>query len=217
MKNIKLLEEYNKDHSLFLYPNQNTDEASAEAMQYDLFLNAIKHITSEVPVMIELGVSHFPTYSRMFNTIFDNTCINICTEVRTSRLIEAKQKFPNGIFYHTYSGVPAHIQEPLPDDHQEWNSTAGISNIPFKTLLNENNIEYVDMLHMDIQGSEVSLLEELERDNLHKKINYFCISIHEGCFDKCCSILESWGVTYIFSSATQGGWNDGLIVCKNNK
>jgi len=213
MKNFKLLLDYRNDHSLFRYED---DPSREETLQYNLFLEAIQDISSESPVMLELGVSHFPTYSRIFNDIFNNDCTNICTEVLKSRFDEGKERFPQGIFYQTYSGKPMHTQEQAPTEA----TLEGISNIPFKTLLTENNIEYIDMLHIDIQGSEVSLLEELKKENLYEKINHFFISTHPellGGHHQCLETLKEWGVTFIFSHPTYGGNGDGLIVCKRDK
>ena len=161
--------------------------------------------------MLELGVSHIPVYSKLFNDMFDNNCVNICTEVLESRLNIAKQKFPNGIFYQTYSGLPMHLREATPSGVE----IESLCTIPFKTLLTQNNIEYVDILHVDIQGSEVSLLQELNQEKLYEKIEWFFISIHD-CYEECLDQIKDWDAKLIFAHPTLGGWGDGLIIIKNN-
>lgn len=84
--------------------------------------------------------------------------------------------------------------------------------IALKDLIGNRNI---DMLHLDIQGAEASVLKELCEDNLLQKIKYIFCSLH-STYDECIQILDDSGlnIEYIFLHPTAGGFGDGLIVCK---
>lgn len=216
--NTELHSKYVKDHSLFhkkIGRDDNfifSDSHQREDFQLNLFLNLLAKIKCEKPVMMELGVSDWPTYSVVFNDVFNNNCVNICTEVRKPLLLKAKERFSNGIFLHTYSGKPRHAQESTPPD----NDLHGVGERSIHSIMNEYGIDFIDLMHVDIQGSEVSLLQELETDNLLTKIGILFLSLHPEAGDmhgECLNILNKiTGVEYIYSHPSQGGYGDGLIV-----
>ena len=190
-----------------------------EHFQLNLFIDAIEKIESKNPVMLELGVSKYPTYSIVFNDIFENKCLNICTEVLKTSLQLASQRFPNGNFIHTYSGNPVHCQESQPSS----DDLVGIQNISFKEILTKYGVRVIDMLHVDIQGSEVSLLEEMENEGLLDKVDFLFLSVHPevgDTFTLCKDILDRniKDINYIYAHPSQGGYGDGLICArlKNN-
>jgi hypothetical protein len=217
MKNINLLNSYRKNHMLFLEKSGYHLEPThaQEPFQLNLFMDAIEKIDSKSPVMVELGVSKYPTYSIVFNDIFENKCLNICTEVLKTSLELASQRFPNGNFIHTYSGKPVHVQENQPNTDE----LIGIQNISLKEILTKYGVEAIDMLHVDIQGSEMSLLEEMESDGLLDKVDFLFLSLHPQAGDTftfCKNILDRniKDINYIFAHPSQGGFGDGLICAR---
>lgn len=218
MKNLELLESYRQNHILFLKKSGRHIWASAaarEEFQLNLFMDALKAVETKIPVMVELGVSQDPTYSVVFNDVFENECLSICTEVIKSNLEIARERCPNSKFIHTYSGKPVHVQEPTPNPEE----LHGILNVSLKDILNEYSVDKIDMLHIDIQGSEMSLLEEMERDNTLKKVDFLFLSVHpqiNNCFTFCKNILDRnfENLEYIFAHPTQGGHGDGLICAR---
>jgi hypothetical protein len=211
---------------------KNTLPWGEEQIQADLFFSVLPTITTKKPVMIELGsggvgdgkAQDCSQYSILFEKWFDYNCTNICTEVR-KELIEAVATdwknihLVNAKCYHGYNGAWKGWQWCLgPGDARR---------LYVKDLLEENNIKKVDILHVDIQGSEMSLCEELSEQNLFQNIRYIFMSIHEGCdgrrifsrqetLEYCKEQIEkSINVKCLFEDANKGGWGDGLLVVEN--
>jgi len=216
--NTKIHSDYCNNHFLFHSKIGRGDDFNLthpyirEDFQLDLFLKLLPTIKSTTPVMMELGVSDWPTYSMVFNDVFDNNCLNICTEVRMPLLLKAKERFPNGNFIHTYSGKPRHSQEALPPEDE----LVDVQQRTISSIMLEYNIDFIDMMHIDIQGSEVSLLEELKKDNLLNKVGIMFLSLHPEAGDmhgECLKILNTIPtIKYQYSHPSNGGYGDGLIV-----
>jgi len=192
-----------------------------EQIQVDIFCELLKTITNTNPSMIELGSAGIggSFYSVLFEKWFDGKCTIINNDPRLDILQEMKTYWTNlhlknAILYHGYVGIPKHYQA-APDFE-----TASTPVLRIKTILEENEITKLDILHADIQGSEISLLEELVSDHILKKIRYFFISTHFGegvnTYDVCMAMLSSsMKCKFHFHHPTQGGWGDGLIVAEN--
>jgi len=206
MKNKIKINNYKTNHPLL-------EGVAAEPIQLAYFLNAIESITSDYPSMIELGVSDNPIYSSTFNDIFENECINICSDILERQIISAKEKFKNAIYYHGYSGIPKHTGENLPNPNNPLEKVT--ERIKVKELMKLNRLNKIDILHFDLQGSEVTVLEELKEDNLFDVIGYIFISIH-NTYNECIDIIKTINcLDVLYSDPFNGGYGDGLIICKN--
>lgn len=96
--------------------------------------------------------------------------------------------------------------------------------ISLENLFLKYNIEKLDILHTDIQGSEIFVLDEIVLKKL--PIKWFFINIHDdpgtkdyfgrGIYESCKNALDSIGVTYLFDNRTLGGYGDGLIIACTN-
>lgn len=194
---------------------------SGEKVQVDLFCELLKNIKSDLPSMIELGSAGVggSFYSVLFEKWFDKKCTIINVDPRKEMLEEVRTYWKDlhltgAKLYHGYVGVPKHYQA-LPDFTTD--------NTPFlkiKNMLEENKIEKLDILHADIQGSEISVCEEIKSDGLLNKIKYFFISTHSGeninTYYPCMDIFSSsMNCKFHFSDPLNGGWGDGLIVVEN--
>lgn len=211
MKNLEKLK-YHQYH--IEETNWPEDVHSDEIIQVRHFLDIIEKIDTKIPTMIELGHSNRSPYSKTFNDIFDRECVNICTDILETNMIQAEKEWKennwNGFFYHGYSGIPILKHEPMSylDNHG--------GQLRIKDLMLKHSINILDILHMDIQGSEVFVLSELEEDNFFNNIRYGIISIHDT-YDQCMSIINEnvKDVVYLFKHPTQGGYGDGCIVYFN--
>ena len=206
MKNEKLLEELELTHKLYGYDGFN----GKETIQVKHFLECLKDINKTNPVMIELGVSHKPKYSKAFCDVFGEDSISICTEVLEERLEISKKILPNTVFYQGYSGKMMHLQESKPSQLVMDNS----KRIYLKNIIGDNRLDSIDILHMDIQGSEMSALQEIKDNKIDKIINYYFISLHDT-LNQTKKILDTFNIEYLFIDPNKGGNGDGLIVCKN--
>lgn len=166
------------------------------------FLQTLENIKSEVPFMIELGCAE-AVYSKVFNDFFSGNCENICTDILPRQIELGKTNCPNAKFIHGYSGTPVHAQEVKENNY-------GAERIHLNKLIKDREL---DILHMDIQGSEVYVMEEIKTDGCLKNIKYLFISLH-GTYDEVKNnITEDFECLY--EHPTEGGYGDGLIVLKN--
>jgi FkbM family methyltransferase len=177
-----------------------------EKEQEDLFKQCLQKITHKKPVMIELGCGPCE-YSKLFYNFFKGNCINIGVDVSEERLNLGKKNLPNCIFYYGFLGEPR--------EEKFKNFSKKCNQIKLKDILNENTIKNISILHMDIQGSEVEVLENILRTKIFNKIQFLFVSLHNN-YQKCKKLIEDFNINtkYIFEHPTKGGWGDGLIVCE---
>lgn len=79
----------------------------------------------------------------------------------------------------------------------------------------QHNIEFIHILHSDIQGAETNMLKGCSRLIAEKKIGYFFISTHRGVHETCLTILQDAGLDILVSITRDESFSaDGLIVAK---
>ena len=193
-------------------------------LKVDLMVCDIKYRVFGQPVMLELGAG-VGQFSKYFNSEMPS-CKNICVEILPENCKKIKKLLPDAKIYNGFVGERVHTAE-THHDH------ATDVKIHLKDIYQENKIRCVDILHMDIQGSEVSILEELVESNLLERVRYFFISTHDyqvykdgklqSTFEKCVSILNRQfadkliPLELIYSEIEPMDINgDGLIVVKSH-
>jgi len=193
-----------------------------EQIQIDLFVKVLKDLKDlkEIkPCLIELGSSGTDCsyYSLLFEKFFNYDCEIINTEPRKYLLdwvkIAWKNKhLINAKLVHGYSGIIKDIC----GIHEKQNiDFTQIPKYSVNDLIKKYNIEYIHILHCDIQGSEIETLQEILNDKIFNKIQYFFISLH-NTYNECIDIFKNKTKTEIlFEHPTLGGCGDGLIVAKN--
>lgn len=177
----------------------------AEPIQFSLFQRVLSEIKSSNPSMIELGCAE-AFYSQMFNDYFEGNCKNICMDILPRQIESARNNCPNAEFIHGYVGEPVHKQELKENNF-------GASRIYLKDLIGKVNNEKIDILHMDIQGSETYVMKEMQGSEYLNNIEYMFISLHDTHEEVKSCIPEQF--EYLYDHPTQGGEGDGLIVIKN--
>lgn len=196
--------------------------ANEELFQQNIFINALNTIDKENPTMIELGACD-AYYSLIFNKFFsDKNVKNYCIEISKEFLEIGKRNALNNDCKNI-EFINAGIGE--------INKTSvhvlcdGMDTVDMYTLsdfIKNKNIDFIDVLHMDIQGTEISVLEDITRNDLFKKIRYSFISTHhqDGIFGPsyhaCHKILENVSKKIHFTDEHNGGVGDGLIVVEFN-
>lgn len=192
-----------------------------EKEQSTLFISVLNNIKEPLPTMIELG-SNDSYYSILFNKFFDPIpTINVCVEISNNLINLGKSNVEhnsctNFKFKHARVGrINTKYFEGVLRDHPNLLGDVADNTITIQSILQEFNIEKLSLIHMDIQGSEISVLEEI-RDN-KIPIEYFFISTHPTqaeipTHDPCIKILNEIGVEYIYNNPRGGGYGDGLII-----
>ena len=197
--------------------------ANVEDLQTDFFIEVMKNINTRTPTMVELG-SNDSYYSIMFNKFFGNgNCKIVGVDVSDNLLklgiSNATNNNCNDItFIHAGVGrlnIPYFDQVNISEPNLQGNISNDV--ITVNDIMEKYNIPYIDILHMDIQGSEVSVLEELEV--LKFPTSYIFISIHsntifDNVYEKCKVILDRNNFKYLYDDPLNGGCGDGLIICE---
>jgi FkbM family methyltransferase len=96
-------------------------------------------------------------------------------------------------------------------------STRGNCNIPIMTIpeiADLHSLGFIDLLHSDVQGAEMIMLEESEELFAKKRIGYAFISTHsQDLHRECLQLLRSYKYTILFDHNMRESYSyDGLIV-----
>lgn len=206
-----------KEEFEYIYKNNKWGD---KQLQADYFAKLLPQIISSVPSMIELGCGGTDScgYSILFEKFFNYNCRIILTEPRKHlleniRVIWKDKHLKKASCYVAYTGQFKGVQS-------NEQLLLGVPTYRVLDMLNDSSLNKLDILHADIQGSEVSVLEELIEDKIIKKIKFFFISTHtvedENTHNVCEELLrKSFNVKFHFSDPAKGGCGDGLIVAEN--
>lgn len=124
--------------------------------------------------MIELGAAN-AYYSLLFRHIVGkDKCINIMVEPIHWRCDMGRKEFEtnncSGIFYERGVGKK-----------WEWNAeTSNVSSITIQEIMEENKLDNIDVLHCDIDGSELDMLLANRIIFESTKISYVFLYTHVG-------------------------------------
>lgn len=176
-----------------------------EPQEERAFQEVLKYIP-ENGTMIELG-SYWAFYSIWFNQKIKNAR-SYMIEPDPLSLVKGKVNFEinkcRGTFFNAYIGRE---------------STVNFDDAPtvcIDDFVKDNNIKHIDILHSDIQGFELEMLEGAI-DSIKKGIiDYFFISTHSNeIHHNCKRFLEQNGYEIISSADLDQSFSvDGLIVAK---
>jgi hypothetical protein len=189
---IKVLKDgYYGDFSKILILNKGCHEPAEERM-FDLILKNI----SENGIMIELG-SYWSFYTIWFNKVITNAK-NYCIEPEIRNLeLGKKNCLLNNVVADFTQGF------------------VGKNHINLCDFINDKNIEHVDILHSDIQGYELEMLQDITELLLKNKIKYLFVSTHSNDLHyKCINLLKENNYRIIASadSEIETFCFDGIIV-----
>lgn len=157
-------------------------------------------------VMFELG-SYWSFYSIWFKTIFPNSkCYMIEPELINLSYGKLNFRINNfkGTFINSFIGI-------------ETNKKINI--ISIDQFCSERKINFIDILHSDIQGSELEMLQGCRRMLSENRVGYFFISTHSnGLHYSCLNFLKN---EYNFSLVASADLNesfswDGVLVMKSH-
>jgi hypothetical protein len=182
---------YYGDFSEILQKNKGCHEPAEERM----FQQILSRINPNA-LMIELG-SYWCFYSIWFQTQIQGAR-NICIEPESENLnigkINCQKNNVQAEFIQGFIG----------------NNHIRVSNI-----VKERKIDFIDLLHSDIQGFELEMLQDIVPLLLEKKVGYLFISTHSDSLHvNCIQLLESCKYKIIASAdfETETFCYDGIIV-----
>jgi len=224
----ELTNEASKDQEIPYYFQQRWSLPEVEPVilgeepnQVRLFYKVLEDIKSDKPAMLELGAAE-GYYSYIFENYYkgNRESLNICLEVVPHKCELIKSNLPAAKVYNGYVGnLYNHLEDNLECFLEK------IKKYSLKEIINDNDINVYDILHVDIQGGERGLIEELMEDNLYRNFNNFFISTHDAIIPGTHNfILEKLRgkndieITINEPSTNSGyGYGDGFIFCTLKK
>jgi FkbM family methyltransferase len=179
------------------------------------FHRVLQHLP-ETPVMIEAG-SYWGYYSLWFKkerpsgSVFLIEPIDDRLEIGISNFRLNNMK---GEFLRAYVGAtckPAHSVK------MEGTVVKDVERISIDEFMTRYGISHVDLLHADVQGAELDLLEGAEKALRGGRLSYIFLSTHgERVHDDCTNRLTRQNFQIIAShTRAESFTTDGLIVAKN--
>jgi hypothetical protein len=183
---------YYGSFSKILVLNKGCHEPAEERM-FELILQDIP----ENGTMIELG-SYWAFYTIWFHKVIKQAR-NYCIEPELQNLNLGKQN----CLLNNVTNV---------DFTQGF---VGKNNISISNFVLEKKIDYIDILHSDIQGYELEMLQDITNLLVQNKIKYLFISTHsDNIHYKCIQLLQENKYRIIASAdfETETFCYDGIIV-----
>ncbi len=192
-----------------------------EPQEEKVFHEILKRIDSKSPTMIELG-SFWSYYSLWFHKEMRNAK-NICCEPDinnievgkiNAKINNAKIKFINAAAGEDSSG---HIDFPL---ESQPGLLKRVPILPVDKIVDDEGLDNVDILHMDVQGYELSAIRGAVNAIQDGKVRFIVVSTHHYSISrdplthqKCEDMIRSLGGHIISSHTVAESFSgDGLIV-----
>jgi FkbM family methyltransferase len=185
-----------------------------EEMVFHLVLQRLR----EQPNMIELG-AYWAYYSLWFKKCFPLGKAHMF-EPDAAHLDLGKRNFRrdgfDGYFENVAGGLDANGKFYC-ETAGEWREIASKS---VDTICAEQNIEFLDVLHIDIQGFELNALVGAQKMIAQKRVRFVCVSTHHHCISadplthqRCVHWLEKTGAHIVCEhSVLESFSGDGMIV-----
>lgn len=197
---ISPLSYYNFPMLELLFKNKGVHEPQEEYA----FQEVLKHIP-EGAIMLELG-AYWSFYSMWFNA-----------EVKRAKnyLIEP-ENIDAGITNFKLNEMEGDFTQAYISDNSK-EIINGVPTVCIDDFVQEKNIEFVDILHSDIQGHEFKMLMGAEELLGKMNVGYVFVSTHSNKIHaQCLAHLTSKGYDLVCAYDLDESYAfDGLIVCKN--
>jgi len=211
----------------------NTQDIINEIKAYEpnnlnFFLNVLDDLKSknkDINTMVELGCEG-GSYSALFNEKFNNQCKNIMVEPCIEWWKRFGEKYfenkKNVFFYNNYINDIIWAGWGGRNETKVIDLKSKVKKISLNEILSDSNTDYIDILHMDMQGTEYFILKEIIENTLIEKINYIFIMTHN--FDNInyysylnLLLKNNFNDKIIFQDPSYIENGDGLIILKIQK
>lgn len=195
---INLGSYYGPELTKILYENKGVHEPQEERV----FAEVVKEIGPS-STMVELG-SFWSFYSMWFNNEVKGAN-NFMVEPSKFNIASGKSNFKlnsmTGNFTLAFVSKSSNNEKPVPT-------------ICVDDFVRDKNIDYIDILHSDIQGYEYEMLQGASNTINNNKVSFVFISTHSNeIHSKCLKYLQSKQFFIIAESDLDNSFSeDGLIV-----
>jgi len=160
---IKIYNKYYDNFIDVLKYNLGVHEPSEERA-----FQKVLNVLNDKPIMVELG-SYWAIYSLWFKKTFEDGEV-FCFESDINNI-------KVGIDNFTLNGLQGNFFE----------GQIGKGKFSLYNFLQSNNIEKLDVLHSDIQGSELDMLMDMKYFFEQNKVKYLFLSTHSNLLHKSCT------------------------------
>lgn len=197
---------YGPEVSHMLYVNKGVHEPQEEYV-FSLVLNELKTKGKSEYTMIELG-SFWAFYSMWFN-IYLNRVKNYMVEPDSFNIGCGKRNFKENNMKGTF------INAFVSNKYSDQGKTKFVS---VDYLMSKYEILYLDIIHCDIQGHEIEMLEGSINTIKEQKVGYFFISTHSNLLhEKCTDFLLKHDFQIIASANLDQTFSeDGVLIARSS-
>jgi len=184
-----------------------------EPQEEKMFHEVLKYLPHN-PIMIELG-SYWGYYSMWMKKNIPNAQVYLI-EPDPKNIIIGQKNFElnklSGIFEQGMIDSTSSDQQTFIDWGYNEHTVQAIS---IDDFAQKHNIQFIHLLHSDIQGAEILMLKGCHKLMSEKRIGYYFISTHRGTHKKCLQILQNYDLEILISITRKESFSaDGLIVAK---
>lgn len=194
-----------------------------EPQEEKVFFNVLKKI-KKGGLMIEFG-AHWSYYSLWFNKKIDNAT-NIMIEPDSKNIDVGKFNFTiNDAQGEFINAFVSDVEITTKFERESDNKILEMPSITLDGLLERKKINYVDLLHVDVQGWELKMLQGAINSVKKNKIRFIFISTHHHTIShdllmhqKCLNFIKNNGGFIIAEHSIFESYSgDGLIVASFEK
>ena len=186
-----------------------------EPQEEKVFYEVLKHLKRE-PVMLELG-AYWAYYSLWFRKSFPDGTSYLIEPIRSNfelakrnfELNDLEGHFIYGCVGSTYLDNTTFVN---------WNKDEiDMPQYSVDHIIESNNIDFLDVLHSDIQGAELEMLNGCQQSIDNDKIGFFVVSTHGDKHDRCMNFFNERGMHIIAEHSIEASASaDGLIVAQSS-
>jgi len=185
-----------------------------EPQEEHVFYQVLKHVHNNA-TMLELG-SYWAYYSLWFHNNIENAK-NYLIEPNKNKLELGIYNFElNGYTAKSFNGFIGKQSQEI-GTFTDWDRTKHqIKQFSIDDFFKAEDIEFIDLIHSDIQGAEYDMLLGAKRSIQKNKIGLFFISTHGNQHDICLNCLKEMGHKIIAEHTIEQGYaQEGLLVSAN--
>jgi FkbM family methyltransferase len=180
--------------------------------KFEKIVLELKDKKKETYSMIELG-SNQAYYSLLFKSILkDENVKSIMVEPYEPYLERGVEHFE----INNYPGI--FVNKSIGDKWVAHHTTFKVETISVDELLKEHELNNLDILHSDIDGSELTMLKGCESSLSNKIINYMVILTHGvNTHMECLNLISKYDYKILIDHREQNVGDDGLIILQVKK
>ena len=184
-----------------------------EPQEEKAFFEVLKHLPPNA-VMIELG-SYWGFYSMWFQQEIPGAR-NFLIEPDPKNIEIGKRNFALNNMHGNFTQAMLAEKSESETLFTDWDyNKHTVPAVCIDDFARQHNIDFIHILHSDIQGAEIDMLKGCSRLIAEKKIGYFFISTHRGVHEACLALLKNADLEILVSVTREQSFSaDGLIVAK---